>query len=162
MLTRKDIEAIHSLRTGGLPVHANTIGQLLLDYEASLAHIAALEADNAAMLDGVQRIRNLLIYPHDEWHQVAADAIREGYRLTKDDHPGAALLEEHRQALAAAERRHETTRATMHVREKEHRKALVRARNEAREAIAKMMESETGGHLMFWATRIRTLKEPEE
>lgn len=90
--------------------------------DALEAHIAALEANNAAF-----RERALTIA---QWTPTVPRSCGETLEevrcaivlLVEESHPGGALLQAHRDALAAAERRHETTRATMHVREEEHRK----------------------------------------
>lgn len=83
----------------------------------------------------------------------------------KAPNPGAVLLEKHREELAAAARRHETTRATMHVREEQHRKELVRERNRAREEAAQVVEL-SGAEMSNASKRrvaaaIRTKKEAE-
>jgi hypothetical protein len=120
---------------------------------AEKAEMAASEAvvDYAALLEGIQRMRNLLMYPQDEWHQVAADVIRVGNGLTAVDHPGATLLDEHRKALNDAEVCG-YARCTDDM-----QKALVRARNEGREEVARHMDM-LGEP--FEARRIRAMKEP--
>jgi hypothetical protein len=137
------------------------------DYKEEIARLRtevdALTADNAALLEAI----GLLTPSHDDaWKR---DAHEEGCRAIFDaeeecrcdgafilgkvaaakslPHPGAAMREQHREELASAARRHDTTRATMVVREEwhrkevaelvaEHRKALVRARNEGLEQAA--------------------------
>lgn len=80
-------------------------------------------ADNAALVE-----RNAELF---EVAGIAAEVMEWGgwrYRVLKalsrpqTTHPGRALLEKHREELAAAARRHETTLATMQIREEQHRK----------------------------------------
>jgi hypothetical protein len=72
-------------------------------------HISALEkgrdaalADNATLLAGVQRMRNLLLYPTVDADKTRAEVLRVGLDLVTHPCPGTALLEEHRKALEAA------------------------------------------------------------
>jgi hypothetical protein len=120
------------------------------DYKEEIARlrteVEALTADNAALLEAI----GLLTPSHDDaWKR---DAHEEGCRAIFDaeeecrcdgafilgkvaaakslTHPGAALLEQHREELASAARRHDTTRATMVVREEWHRKEVAELRAE--------------------------------
>lgn len=155
-------------------------------------HIAALEADNAAL---ATFIRTAADRPNDRgclecgWighHGVGCELGA----VARQDHPGTALLEEHKKTLAEAERRYNETWSTLHVREEEHRKALedkdaeiamhlrsidqlvgdgykralVRARNEGLEMAASVVESADDGVplQMLADDGIRALKGPEE
>lgn len=140
------------------------------------AHIAALKADIAALVPVVEDIAGkrgtrttCLICRYATGHH--KDTCPAG-RAVNAPHPGAHLLAEHAEQLAAAARRHETTRATMQVREEQHAEALVRARNEGLEKAALAMDGKKEAALEFGhieqvrafgaaALYIRTLKESE-
>jgi hypothetical protein len=143
-------------------------------------HIAALEADNAAHVD-LWKERGCLDLGPTVDSQNPSSCIEQGWPLERHGscpacralgrpHPGTALLEEHRKALLAVEVRYNTTWSTMHVREEEHRKALVRARNEGREQAAKMADMYFRGDRMAErrdtaagiAKDIRAMMEPEQ
>jgi hypothetical protein len=156
---------------------------LASDKPEILAHIAALEADNAAMVEhaGTERQMLFLLYHrikalgvHDATDSMidAVTTVERWMDAVPDTHekphPGAALLEEHRKALAdmqhALEQQqgecHTLRRAFLHERHRadaagappEHaynarwaenlvadeRKALVRARNEGLEKAARV------------------------
>jgi hypothetical protein len=144
-----DLVGSHGPSCGGLPNTANALR----------AHIAALEADNAALSEVIQRMRNLLLYPHDEWRQVAAEAIQASNGVVSAGRPGATILEAHAKAIQSAftegtrvagdkmcdrfaaqeaERLEERARwvEEMKAQQAEFRKALVRARNEGLEKAA--------------------------
>ena len=114
----------------------------------------AAVADNAALLAAVNDVLNFVhLHSPDmggnhryNFMPKHGPAVARLQHLAAQPHSGAALLEEHREELAAAARRHETTRATMHVREHEHRKALVRARNEGLEKAAATKEYHAQQH----------------
>lgn len=63
--------------------------------DAIAAHIAALEADNAALLAGLRRLTWQCRDQHADEHQMA-DALAD------EPHPGARLLAEHAKALVRA------------------------------------------------------------
>lgn len=110
-----------------------------------LGHIAALEADNAALLDRIGDGASVACEEETVATKECGDCGPCHDRaILSQHHPGAALLEEHRKALA-------------------------RARNEglekARIAVVALMEGQAGGVLKilsFAAKDINALKEPEE
>lgn len=118
--------------------------------EQARHHIAALEADNAALLSAVLDVYGVAKSFH--WDEAADDAPETAIwqailHPSCAPHPGTAYLEEHR-------------------------KALVRARNEGLEKAAAVFDglasdAEDEGdaddalHAKDWATRIRSMKEPE-
>jgi hypothetical protein len=154
-----------------------TNGELPHLAAALRAHIAALEADNAALLEHGNRLYGLA--QHDEACKILVGddeamcncAMAEWQQAQRDSRPGAALLEEHRKALDTAiakERAYRDVRIQeerarwveeMRSQQREARKALVRARNEGLEKAAGLVEQDDW---FAQATRIRALKEPEE
>jgi hypothetical protein len=125
-----------------------------------VGHIAALEADNAAR----QRLGGQMANVCFNLGQGATSFTEREREIMRDlqrqwdalgANSGAALMEEHREALAAAERRHETTRATMHVREEalyadSNAKAFTQAFCETAEAAIQHAEAPRGGqHVPF-------------
>lgn len=64
-------------------------------------HIADLETDNAALIDGVQCIRNLVAYPTLSERDTLSAVADVGVSLVIQPHPGAALLEGHRKTREA-------------------------------------------------------------
>jgi hypothetical protein len=86
------------------------------------AEVEALTADNAELAECLRLIRDAAL--------TLSEAGDIAETVLKKPHPGAALLEQHREALASAARRHDTTRATMVVREEWHRKEVAELRAE--------------------------------
>jgi hypothetical protein len=101
--------------------------------QAIQGHIAALDADNAALHDALEALWRSV--PHAHFNATGVKALLDSTR------PGTALLEEHRKALARARN-----------------KGLERAADVVQ---ATRLEVPAPG-LDTIAARIRALKEPEE
>lgn len=118
-------EVVRGLRRYDLPAWVPAFAERLH------AHIAALEADNAALVACVSVCARVGLGTDSLGDPVAAQHARE---MLAQPHPGAGLLERHA-------------------------KALVRARNEGLEKAAEFLVNEYDQ--MGFARRIRAMKEPE-
>lgn len=159
--------------------HLNELGVDAPNIVAEIQdHIAALEADNAAMLDLLRRWTvadgdvgtsgYALMTPAE---RAAFEIYEEACRSVAMPHPGTALLEERRKALAqrdAAMKLSSMTQQTVEMLnaridqdDRDHAKALVRARNEGLEEAAEWARVNTENGEAN-ALVLRLMKEPEE
>jgi hypothetical protein len=146
----------HTLKNIGNPM---TNGDLLRRHIATLEkeRDAAL-ADNAALVTGVQRIRNLVAYPTLSARDTLSAVADVGLSLVVGDHPGAALPEEHRKALVRA-RNEGLEKAAADV----DRLASIAdvSAEQASNMKVRLALAEEAAALRDHAVRIRAMKEPE-